>query len=224
MSRKARRLVRLLALVHASIMLVALLAAPAFASIAPRQYVTDLGHKNFTIYIRHKNDTSNYFEPDPDYYAKSGKVSKVTSSNTKVIDASVRKNGKILVLEAKRWGKSTITYKYKGKTYKVVVKVRYWKNPVKKLMVGNKNKTSWFNSHSYLEFLFDDAKGKKLSIQPASGWKILSIKQRLYHALKDVSVKNNSKITEEGTFYIVLQNTKTGGRERVEVAAYNDWD
>ena len=84
-------------------------------------------------------------------------------------------------LSASKAGTATVTYKIGSKSYKTKLKVLAYKNPVKTLTMtgvnGGKNMASLFKSGAYYtKALALKAKkaNAKLTVKPASGWKIRS--------------------------------------------------
>ena len=110
-----------------------------------------------------------------------------------------------LELSFKRPGKTTVSYKWKGKVHKVKVKVYRYKNPAKSFKVGSKELKSKFRKAYGYHASNDNITGKKLSVHAAKGWKLKGL-----YANGTDRIKNGTKLTEDiGMVKAVFYNTKT---------------
>ncbi len=105
----------------------------------------------------------------------SGEISKVTSSNKKVVAiANVIGNG--FELKPKKTGTAKVTFQYAKKKYTISVTVKNWENPCKSFKLGDKDYAKKFNvsGRYYLKSKTGKMK-RKIDITPQKGWKISSI-------------------------------------------------
>lgn len=125
------------------------------------------------------------------YVVPSGKVTKIKTSNKKVLTASFESFGseRYLTVTGKKAGKAKLTYVYKGKKHKVTFVFKAWKNPVKSLKVGSKEYASELKTRNIFPAL---ALGKRLTVVPAKGWSIKSIQYSKSGKVYDL--KNKAKI------------------------------
>lgn len=177
------------------------------------------GGKYETAYARFACDTN--------------QVTDLKSSNEKLLQVgieynySTKKNGIYLRSEANKYGKATVTYKYKGKSYTCKVTVK--RSPrgdkiASRFYVGNydfrKGLRDWTSESvpiersSYLD-------KQRISISAAKGWKLKDIYAYKYDSKKSKDVykkiRNGGKVPK-GKYTGVLavfQNTKTNGYQTI---------
>ena len=151
---------------------------------------------------------------------KTGRVdiSKVKSSNPKVLRAVQGADPGYIVLETKKAGTSKVTFEAKvGKKkykYTSTVKVVKYENPLKTFKVGSKNYLSKLKSTSVPRMVGAPVKGK-LNIAAKKGWKITSMEVYESHTGKRRKIKNKANINLEGTggvshLSVTVKNSKTG--------------
>ena len=224
MSQARRTLVRsLCTMVAAVVVALALLPVAALADSAPAGALKISKLKGtVTTYLQGKKGYSYV-----DVTCKKGKLTKVKSSNTKVVDVypwgEDWKDANGFTIVGLKKGKATVTYTYKGKKYKVKVVVKKYSNPVKVLKVGKKNYARKLKKNCYIEVKKWSAwKGKKINVTPANGWKIKSIKyisvNSNYTKYSTKKVRNGGKLPKKsGVMEVIinLQNTKNGANQIV---------
>ena len=152
-----------------------------------------------TVYMSSKPSRGVYVPIDISGLDSKQKVTKIKSSNKSVIrvDGATRTDAKTvdifsksrklpdtfdsslhLELSAKKTGKSTISFKVDGKTYKTQISVLKYINPVKSMQfsgVGGTNLKKWFAKDSMVSYeLKKNAKAGNLNIVPAAGWVLTS--------------------------------------------------
>ncbi len=140
------------------------------------------------------------------------KITKVKSSNSKVLKAKARKSREFkgyweLILTPKKAGKSTLKYTIKGKTYKVKCVVVKYKNALAKLKIGNVDLTKKFKKRTTANITSMPV--GKLAVKAAKGWKIAEITGSL-EDFSDYKL-GNSFTVREGTneIMICMKNKKT---------------
>lgn len=181
------------------------------------------------------------------YSVPSGTVTNLKSSKTAVA-AAVKKtyNGAAFIyLKLKKAGKTTVSFKYKSKTYKITVTVQKYKNPVSSIKIGNtKLASSKFKTLSTqtLKYSSYANKKQKITISLAKGWKLQSYEtvninedtgefttknisgfwyvQKGWQKSSDIK-SNKSTITIKGgkgyTIEIPVVNTKTKQEEVINI-------
>lgn len=100
----------------------------------------------------------------------------VKSSNNRVIKPE---GDGYPVLNLKRAGTATVTFKTGGKSYKMKFKVLAYKNPVKLFSVGGKKIAGKFKSSSTAWLKYTGSK-PTIKVTPNKGWKLKSIKYEAY--------------------------------------------
>lgn len=125
-----------------------------------------------------------------------GKITKITSSNKKVVTV-VNPTNNSFSLKPKKPGKAKVTFQYGKKKYTITVQVKSWENPCKTFKIGKKNYVKNFNASRryYLSKQNKDITGT-INIVPQKGWKINEI-----YVFGMGSVKNKSKVTIHGGRY-----------------------
>lgn len=148
-----------------------------------------------------------------------GQISKVTSSNKKVVTvANVMGNG--FTLKPKKKGTAKVTFQYAKKKYTISVTVKYWENPCKSFQVGNKDYAKKFNvsGRYYLRSKTERVK-KKIVITPQKGWKIDRIFVWGPGVVKNKSVvyvstgrysDGDPSVAKYSYINVTFQNKKTG--------------
>lgn len=177
------------AAILAAIVALSLGAGKAWASpllldnVGSKDAMSILGKQGFRAYTGYKK-----------------KVAAAKSGNTAVATVKVQ-NGSTLMVTAKKAGKAKITCTVGGKKKSFTLVVKKYKNPVKTFKVGGKNYASKFKkARDY----YGGHKAGKLTIKPASGWKLVSIYG------DGGKVKNGKKIDKFGFYQVELKNKKTG--------------
>lgn len=225
MSQASKTLIRSLCSTIAAVVIAfGLLPTAALAdSIDP--YTLNISKLKGTLTIYRSNNSHKGFCL---FTCKKGKLTKVKSSNAKVVEVRPwgddwKDSSGITIVGLKK-GKATITYTYKGKTRKVKVVVKKYSNPIKTLKIGKKNYAGKLKKYSSVNLAkWNACNGKKLSVTPAKNWKIVSIKCSYnngdwseHYAKK---VKNGGKLPKAANgevLVIVLKNTKNGGHQTIE--------
>ena len=225
MSRASKTLIEsLCSAIVVVVIALALLPAEAIAdSIDP--YTLNISKLNDTLTIYRSNKTNKGF---CNFACKKGKLTKVKSSNAKVVEVRPWgddwKDSKGITIVGLKKGKATITYTYKGKTRKVKVVVKKYSNPIKTLKIGKKNYASKLKKDMSVDLAkWNACNGKKLSVTPANGWKIVSMTcgyndgdWSKFYAKK---VKNGGKLPKAvngEVLVIVLKNTKNGAYQTID--------
>ena len=162
-----------------------------------------------------------------DFSCKKGKLTKAKSSNPKVADvypwSGDFKTSNAIYIAGYKKGKATITYTYKGKKHKVKVVVKKYSNPLKTLKIGKKNYERKLKKSVYdATVKWSACKGKKLSLTPAKGWKIASMKFTYTNAdwskYRTKKVRNGGKLPKVkygDSLTVILKNTKNGAEQTV---------
>lgn len=165
--------------------------------------------KNLTLSV--KKNTPDYYAFKLDkYYSKAKKIT-VKSSNKRVVKFV---DNYFFTLKKPGTAKLYISMKINGKTKKFISKIKVvkYKNPVKSFKVGSKNIASKYKENTFWSLKAQSSK-QKISIKPASGWKIKSITCYTYRANgipKVKKIKNNSKISQNVNHLTVkMYNKKT---------------
>ena len=157
------------------------------------------------------------------YEDNSWKITKLKSSNTKVLTVKKIDNYSGIMITPKKAGKSTITFKAtkgsKTYSYKCVVKVMKYENPVKTLKIGSKNYASKFSKMDYIDLDGKKNYEGKLSIKTNKNWKVTYI--LIYDAKTDKvkEYKNNKKIKlkKNQSLYIYFTNTKNDNHSCISI-------
>lgn len=124
-------------------------------------------------------------------------------------------------------GKLTVKVWKNGtkKTYKINVKVVKYKNPVKSLKIGSKEYAKKFKNNDILGNVKFPVSKKKISIKPASGWKVKSIVAYAGPEQNAVKAKNNStfnfkKWEPVRNILVTLENKKTKAVQQLFVNSF----
>lgn len=174
------------------------------------------GTYNMVVFNKTKNVSPEIneivvYEPNPN--AKN-KISKVKLSNKNVAKIKYKGNWDFTV-ELKKAGTTTITYTYKGKTYKHKLVVNKYTNPMKSFKVGSTEYKTKFKKTPICN-VKSKISGKKVKVKAASGWKISEILVSTTNGEK--RVKNGYKLKKgESYVTVVLKNKKKGTTEAVSV-------
>lgn len=146
---------------------------------------------------------------NPDTYVM---PTKVKVSNKKVCTAE--KGEGAIFLYFNKQGKTTLSYKWKGKSHKVTIVFHAWKNPVKSFKVGGKQYAGKFKKQDSVHIGKKTISGK-VSIKAAKGWKFKSIE--IYRwgkdGLQSAKMKNNKTLAKSKKMeciYVTFVNKKTG--------------
>lgn len=156
-------------------------------------------------------------------FPKNGKITKVTSSNTKVVKVSVSENmSNTIKLVAIKAGKETVSVKVKAakKTYnlKCAVFVNNYENPVSSLKLGNQQYKTLLKDKNCFNIKYKKNSKYKVSVKCNKNWKLQHI--GYFEGSRYRSIENNEKITvKEVNSYLVLSfyNTKTKATEDIRV-------
>ena len=160
------------------------------------------------------------------FLAWNGRVTKVRSSNKKVVQAQAQNAGAAdeLHLLAAKPGKATVSFRYRGKTRKLAVTCRKWANPVRRLTLGGKNYASRFKTSPMVSAGSFKGKKLKLKVTPASGWRLESISYCGLNAggtgVKTKTLKNGATVPKGRSEYSVtirLRHAKTGTEESLVI-------
>lgn len=142
------------------------------------------------------------------YIVEMGKKAKgatkvtVKSSKKSVVAAAVEQawysdgtEVSLPIITAKKAGVAHVTIKVtkggKTKTYKMKVTVIKYKNPLKKLKLGNATLTKKFKKSTY--YSLNITAKQKLTVKAASGWKVKSIRYSYYNPAKNAFVSKKIK-------------------------------
>lgn len=191
------------------------------------------GTENALVYPKransHQLDMSNRSYVYP--LADSDKVAAVKSSNPKVVKAALRTdNYKRIVVQLKKPGTATVSFKLNGKKRSMTYKVAKYQNPVSVFKIGKLNLTSKFKESSVYSWYTDGPIEKqpnpkpitgRINIKPAKGWKLDKV--FLFEDLAGSplkQVKNGYVMTKADgkrchVVHAVLQSKKTGIRVAV---------
>ena len=145
--------------------------------------------------------------------ATNGKVTSIKSSNPKVATMEFHKewrtaysNEKGAVdIKIKKVGTTTISYKYRGKTHKLKLRVYKYANPFASITVNGKEQASSFDQMRSA----NTSEVGEVQVKAAPGFKILKMRTKKapkYDKFK--TVKNGFKLKEGVTLYMTIKNTK----------------
>ncbi len=108
-----------------------------------------------------------------------GKATKLKSSNPSIARLTQQKlkgsSAYYLYLNVKKTGKTTVSFRYKSKTYKVKVTAIKYENPVSSVQIGNtKLSASKFKTRSVYTAKYSRFANKKVkvTIKTAKGWEL----------------------------------------------------
>lgn len=213
-----RQIVRMFVVLQVAILALLAIATPAFAT--NERDVASLTKAKTGIQLVKPAAKDKTGEPYEIWYMTNKSVKNPKSSNIKVAGMGLRDWGsvKYLVVVPHKAGTTKLSFTYNGKKYTTTYTVMDWKNPVKKFTIGKTNIASKFKQSS--SFAYNSSKrtflGKKVSVSPASGWKVVSIEANTGKALK--KIKNGATIPKSAYSVVVtLQHTKTGAIAHLDV-------
>lgn len=176
---------------------------------------------------------TNYVEIDMGKKDNGAKKITVTSSKKSVAKAATGyiKYLKVPVVEIKKKGTTKLTIKIKKgsstKTYKSTLKVVAYKNPIKKIKIGDSVITSKFNKATYCEYTNKETK-EKVSIKAKSGWKVKKIEHGYWsgddYKIKTVKNFSNVKWTGDDALYVTMFNKSRNQYETFMVNVMEDYD
>lgn len=146
-------------------------------------------------------------------------IKKLKSSNGKILDATWKKDEKIILSRVFKIGKATITGvlyegKKKVKKFTIHVTVHKYKNPVRIFKLGNINYASKYNKSDTVIDNRKFLKKKKLKvyIKPKKGWKLqcIYLANRKNH-IQIRRLSNGSTFTRKKAAYmgVILYNRKS---------------
>lgn len=194
-------------------------AARADVFVDSYDLATAKGEKTVAYYPGDNSYGLNYYLIS----AKSKKSpKKVKSSNKKVLSVTAgNENGYALILlECKKPGTATVSYKFKGKTHKVKFNVVKYKCPLKTLKVGKKNYTSAFKKSAYGE-TGGKALSGKVKVKLKDGWKVAKIQALRMDTGKMKTLKANKKLPANcGAIYVTAKNTETKQKIRFTLSTW----
>lgn len=197
--------------------------------------------KNVTLvhYAKDKARNKGAWEirTDDEYGRDTIKVSKLKSSNSKVLKVHIANKGgkqEAIGIQSKKAGTATVSFTAtvngKKHNFKCKVKVVKYQNPFKSFKVGSKNYASKYKNTSFSAWADnknwpapskDKIKGK-LNIVPNKNWKIKSIRVANAYETGWKKIKNKSKIDmskkNSRTLQIEMRNSKTGVEHEFLVA------
>lgn len=215
-----------------------LMFVPAKSIFAYREYTPVLKYaKKLTIAACPPAQSVNngYFL---DLGAKIKKASKVTveSSNESAVRVDCFRYTDsepfniVLYANEKGIAKVTVNVWKNGtkKTYKTTVKTVQYQNPVKTLKIGSKNYGKKFKKADWCSSVKFPAAKKKITVNPASGWKVKSIGVSGFTGdgeFAEVKAKNKSnfnfkKYSSIRTITVTLKNTNTKAEQKLFLLSY----
>jgi len=212
-----KRAKRITLLFLAAIVMLAVVVTPARAEdVGLRRNVSKL-KGTATVYLRAKNYSSanGWGDGWDSFYFKRGEVKNVKSSKTSVLDVYLYDNE--IVFHAYKPGTAKVSFKYKGEKRTVKVVVKRYVNSFKKLTIGGKSYKNGFKTIYDSVASFKKLRGKKISVTPAKGWKLVRIQAYVSgngsQGGKLVVVKNNAKVPKNvsSVIYVTLQNKSNKG-------------
>ena len=149
----------------------------------------------------------------------------IKSSNKKVVKTM---DTGYPIVDLKKAGKATVTFKTGGKTYKMKFKVLAYKNPLKAFKVDSNSVAGSFNNYSSSSLNYTDETAA-IQVKPNKGWKLKSIKYKAYKYENDSvtryseNIENNSSVTfKDNSWYshyilVTLYNSSKGLKETIEL-------
>lgn len=158
-----------------------------------------------------------FFEIDMGKKVTGYMVKGISTDNKKVLSPIASYNECGPVIQGLKKGSATLTIRSKKggrwKNYSIKVKVVAYKNPVKNIKIGSKTLTSRFKKADANVVYKPKAKSEKISVKPASGWKVKSIAYQYLGKAK--KIKNNKNVTykDGGSLVVTLYKKKTKQRE-----------
>ena len=172
----------------------------------------DQGNKVKTpVVVSFLKGGDNYF----DYYDGNKKITNIKSTNEKVLVASEGWSRGSFSIQVKKAGNAKVKYKQKGVKKSIKFKVVKYKNPVKHLKIGSKDYAASFKKSRTASAKNGQT---KVSVTPASGWKVKGI-----FAGGDEKIANNSNLSSKSweIVWVYLANSKTGAVEKLTLYASN---
>ena len=140
---------------------------------------------------------------------------KVKVSNRKIVDTLEWFEG-VIDLSFKKPGKTTLSYKWKGKKHKVRITVKKYHNPLKSLKIGSKQYKGKFDKYATNVFWTYESGGSadsylkgKIKVKPKKNWKVKSIKYLKWNSEGLGKVKSGGKIPKSEGVIITCYNKKT---------------
>ena len=225
MSQARKNLIRsLCSAIAAVVVALALLPVTALADSGMPSSTQKISKLKGTITIYLQDKTYGGYSH---FSCKKGKLTKAKSSNTKVVEVypwgEDWKHANGITIIGNKKGKATVTYTYRGKKHRVKVVVKKYSNPLKTLKIGKKNYARKLKKASYAGIAkWKACKGKKVSVTPAKGWKIVSMRCGCYNAdwskYKAKKVRNGGKLPKAANgdgITITLKNTKNGAYQDI---------
>lgn len=170
------------------------------------------------------------------------KVTSLKSSKKSVATVTQSKaagSGRFIYVNLKKAGTTTISFKYKSKTYKTKITVKKYVNPVSSVKIGSTTlSSSTFKNSSEASLKYSKFANKKVkvSVKLKPGWKLVRSMMQdgwvvstgpyfdyaLSGWLKSAQVRNNSKIKITGGkgayIFFGAVNTKTNQYEDFAIA------
>lgn len=208
---------RIVLLFLATIVMLTVVVTPAWAEdVGLRHNASEL-KGTITIYLRAKDlkAANGWGDGWESFHFKKGVVKNAKSSNKSVVDVWLYEDE--IVFYATKPGTAKVSFKYKGEKRTVKVVVKRYVNAFKKLTIGGKSYKNGFKTIYDSSTSFTKLRGKKISVTPAKGWKLVSIQSYVpgKGSQKDklVTIKNNAKVPKKASYviYITLQNKSNKG-------------
>lgn len=159
--------------------------------------------EDYVEILRTEKEIQTILYPDvsagPNLAFTKNKVSSLKNSNPSVGDLIHQEDyrgGYETWFDPKKAGKTTVSFKYQGKTYKTKITVKKYINPVKSITIGNKI-ISGSSKKSIYRLKSSDFANKKVKINISSkkGWKVNGIeyKGKRYKNGAKISIKKTGK-------------------------------
>ena len=198
---------------HAGKIIACALAAALVSLLAialPGQAYASIVHKNVASA---KGTAAIVYEKgwaSVDFWWYGAAPTKVKLSNKKVARIVMDEEAGRLEVEAKKPGKTTLTYKFKGKKHKVKIRIYKYRNPVASFKVGGKQYKSRYNKKQIIDFGTKriTLPAGKVKVVPAKNWKLKTIDFTWAGAGK--TIKNGGKMPKNAEYMTVtLRNKKT---------------
>ena len=138
----------------------------------------------------------------------------VTSSNKGVVSSKAQ--GTYVTLKLKKAGKSTVKFKYNGKSYKIKFVVAKYTNPVSVFQVGTVNYAKKFKKVPYC-FPNKALAGKKLKVKASSAWKFVRFEYYDSNTGDFKKSKTLKKVPAGGGLYVVMKHKATGAIQYLSI-------
>lgn len=147
---------------------------------------------------------------------RSDKILKLKSSNTNVV--TVKKAPFIdewtILVNAKKAGSSTVTFKLKRKsgkvyTFKTKIRVYNYTNPVSKCSIGKTDYTKELNKKYMIALGEGNVQKGKINISMKKGYKLTGLYLCEHGTGKAKKIKNGSSVTLDSNYYVqvIYKNT-----------------